>query len=178
LKIYKVRGGHDVEGLYNQLQDPLVWNGIKLRTEHPQSPHREVDDIWVRYNDFSHYAGDMQAFNGPHESVWYPIAERLSEAKRLSEEIAGDKAIGAVLITRIPAGKQVYPHVDGGWHARHYDKHAIQIRGNAQQRFVVEDEELVTLTGDEFYFNNSVPHFVINDSTEDRITMIVCLRSH
>jgi uncharacterized RmlC-like cupin family protein len=178
LKIYKVSDGHDVEGLYQQLQDPALWNGIKLRTEHPQSPHREVSDIWVRYNDFSHYAGDMQAFNGPHESVWYPIAEKLTEARRLSEQIAGDRPLGAVLITKIPAGKQVHPHIDGGWHAHHYDKHAIQIRGNDKQRFVVQNEELVTQTGDEFWFNNSVPHWVINDSEFDRITLIVCIRSN
>jgi uncharacterized RmlC-like cupin family protein len=175
LNLFKVGKTHNVEKLYAQLQAP-VWDEIRLRTFHPQSPHREVSDIWVRYNDWANFDGDMHKFNGPHESVWYPVTERLSEAKRLSEEVAQGAQLGAVLITKIPAGKRVYPHVDEGWHAGYYTKHAIQIRGNERQRFVVAGEELVTLTGDEFVFNNSVPHWVLNESDEDRITLIICVR--
>lgn len=176
MNLYKVRDGYEVEALYQQLQGN-VWNRLRMRTEHPQSPHRELSDIWVRYNDFANYNGDMERFNGPHESVWYPVADELSEAKRLSLELAGNAELGAVLITKIPAGKQCYPHIDQGWHAQYYEKHAIQIRGHKDQSFHVENESLVTLTGDEFFFNNSRPHWVINDSNEDRITMIVCIRS-
>jgi aspartyl/asparaginyl beta-hydroxylase len=172
-----IRHGIDVKGLQAQLQDESVWNGIRLRTGHT-SPHRELDDIWVRYRDFADYTGDMRAFNSEHESVWYPIADKLTEAKRIAEEVAGAAQLGAVLITRIPAGKQCYPHIDQGWHARFYEKHAVQVQGNERQSFHVENKTLHPVTGDEFTFDNSRLHWVKNASDEPRITMIVCMRAH
>jgi hypothetical protein len=158
-----------------------TWNTIPFRTENPLSPHREVSDIWVRYNPIENYHGDMREFNSEHVSRWYEVANEIPEAKRLSEQIANDyhaHRLGAVLITKIPAGKTCYPHIDQGWHARYYEKFALQVSGNLQQSFSVEDETLRTESGDLFWFDNSRLHWVLNPSTEDRITMIVCLRRH
>lgn len=174
------KGYADTYALQAQLI-PSVWNAITLRTENPQSPHREVSDIWVRYNLIENYRGDMTQFNSEHESQWYQVAEQIPEARRLSEQIAQDynaDRLGAVLITKIPAGKTCYPHIDQGWHARYYEKFALTVAGNLEQSFSVEDEVLRTETGDLFAFDNSRLHWVLNPSAEDRITMIVCIRRH
>jgi hypothetical protein len=172
--------GYDVRALQAQLAEhPEAWNTLRQRTEQPLSPHREADDIWVRYNPIANYRGDMRAFNEKHIAEWYAVAEQLTEARTLVERIADEEGaveIGAVLITRIPAGKQVYPHVDGGWHAGYYSKLALQVRGNEHQAFHFQGEQLVTRDGDLFWFDNAFPHWVTNPSDEDRITMIVCLR--
>jgi hypothetical protein len=172
----------DTSRLTEQLEaHPEVWNTITLRTEHPRSPHREIDDIWVRYNPIEHYHGDMSAFNGEHAGEWYPSAEILPEAKRLAQGIQRDylgNTLGAVLITKIPAGKRCYPHIDQGWHAGYYEKFALQVKGNKQQTFHVAEETLRTKSGDLFEFDNSIEHWVLNPSDEDRITMIVCIRRH
>lgn len=168
----------DTSLLLEQLNNPEVWNIHRYRTK---GPHRELSDIWVRYNPIENFTGDMQAFNAEHVSQWYQVAEELPEAKRLSELIAQEfsaKRLGAVLITKIAPGKQCYPHVDQGWHAGFYEKFALQIKGNRQQSFHVEDCMLRTRTGDLFWFDNSHRHWVLNPSDEDRITMIVCLRRH
>lgn len=172
----------DVSGLQAQLETyPEVWDTIRHRTEHLQSPHREVSDIWVRYNPIENFHGDMQAFNAEHRSEWYPVAEQLSEAVRIADllmtELCG-KSLGAVLITKIPPGKQVYAHVDQGWHARHFEKFAVTIKGDDEQAFFFENEYLVTHPGDLWWFDNSHPHSVSNNSDEDRITLIVCIRRH
>jgi hypothetical protein len=169
----------DVSGLQRQLAEhPEVWNTIRMRTEHPCSPHRQVSDIWVRYNALENYHGNMQDFNDVHVSEWYPVAEVLTEARRLAECVADGRDIGAVLITKIPAGKQVYPHVDVGWHARTFEKYGLQIHGNERQAFHFEGEDLVTRDGDLFFFDNAYPHWVSNDSTSDRVTMIVCTKQN
>ena len=41
----------DVRPLVSELHwSPELWNDFDLRTNHPASPHREMDDIIVRYN--------------------------------------------------------------------------------------------------------------------------------
>jgi hypothetical protein len=159
----------DTSQLQAQLANPLLWDRIRFRTN-SNSPHREMSDIWVRYA--------QELIAGPHTSQWYEIARQIPEAKRLSEQVANDYsgALGGVLITKLPAGKVCYPHIDHGWHARYYEKYALQVKGNEQQIFYVDKQELRTETGDLFWFDNSHIHGVLNPSNEDRITMIICVR--
>lgn len=172
----------DVSRLQDELTyQPELWNTITHRTAHPQSPHREVSDIWVRYNPIENFHGDMQAFNAEHQSEWYPVAQQLPEVVRIADllmtELQG-QSLGAVLITKIPPGKQVYAHVDQGWHARHFEKFAVTVKGDDNQAFFFENEYLVTHPGDLWWFDNAYPHWVSNNSDEDRITLIVCIRRH
>jgi len=158
------------------IDNPDLWNKHRWRTEHAHSPHREVSDIWARYNAIENIG---PRFNDAHTSVWYPDMQRLKYLRpivdQLMHDVQGDQ-LGAVLITKIPAGCQVYPHVDGGWHALHYEKFIVQIAGNAEQSFCFENSELSALNGDVYWFNNQSAHWVKNPSNEDRISLIVCIK--
>lgn len=143
-----------------------------MRTEHPTSPHREASDIFVRY------AADPKV-QGPHESVWYPCADVLPVrplAYDLMRFIEGNR-LGGVLITKIPAGKEVYPHVDKGWHADAYRKFCIQVQSAPGQKFVVAGEALEAKPGDLYEFRNEYLHCVINPTPFDRISLIVCAQT-
>jgi Aspartyl/Asparaginyl beta-hydroxylase len=167
----------DTRLLQEQLANPLLWNTYPYRTD-GSSPHREMSDVWIRYNAIENLG---PKFTEQHESVWYPVANTITEARRLSLQICADfggKVLGGVLITKLPPGKRCYPHIDQGWHAKVHRKLALQIKGNRDQRFHVLDEVLTTESGDLFEFSNDVLHGVDNDSEEDRITMIVCIREH
>jgi Aspartyl/Asparaginyl beta-hydroxylase len=175
------KGYADTFGLQMELShNPQIWDRYPMRTQGKRSPHRELHDIWVRYNPIENFDGDVEKFNSAHMAQWYPVIEQLPSAKLLAEKIAYDYEadIGGVLITKIPAGKQCYPHIDDGWHAKTFEKFALQVKGHEAQKFRVEDQELVTIDGDLFWFDNSHVHWVTNDSDEDRISMIVCLRRH
>lgn len=156
------------------------WDTFNLRTNHPQSPHREMSDMFLRYNARENFTGDRAAFNERHDSVWWPDASLFPEAKEMTfdlmRHVEGEQ-LGMVLLTRLPAGKECYTHTDQGWHARHYDKYAIQIASNEDQYFYVGDDRLVAMPGECYRFDNSKPHGVVNNSDEDRITMIVCIRN-
>lgn len=175
-----------VQPLLHELdQYPLLWNDFDLRTNHPASPHREMDDIIVRYNARENFAGDRDAFNGPHDSVWWESAKALPSAMKLAfrimHHVEGER-LGMVLITRQPPGATCYPHVDRGWHARHYEKFAIQLAAAPGQMFCVQPpgqdpKMLETKSGDCFSFDNSIPHWVTNPTNETRMTMIVCVRT-
>lgn len=169
----------DVAPLAAQLAAHPVWNQHPWRTG-PQSPHREVSDIWCRYRSISDFDGDLEKFNRPHEASWYQVTEKLPAVKSIASElmnIVGGSRLGGILITKIPAHRQVYRHVDGGWHAGFYEKYAVQIAGNLNQKFRFDhDEFLSPITGETFWFRNDVPHSVINNSDDDRITLICCIR--
>jgi len=165
--------------------NPHLWNKYKQRTESSMSPHREVDDIWVRYNDIKNY--DPQnplAFHDKHESTWY-IEDELfkSQISKICRVIcdkyeSSHTEFGGILITRIPAGKQVYRHCDkGSWHAEYYrDKYLIPLKANENQSFNFDGQSVITPVGDIFSFNNLVDHWVLNDSDEPRVSLIICMR--
>ena len=161
------------------LRNPTLWNRHRERLG-PKSPHRGVDDIWVRFNDIRSLDPDnIEAMTEEHDSVWYPAYQDLRCLDDLIFPLmAATRAerLGGVLITRIPPGKMVRPHIDSGWHSTYYDKYAIQIAANSLQGWHNTDGTLVTQPGDVFWFNNQVLHAVTNESNEDRITLIVCLR--
>jgi aspartyl/asparaginyl beta-hydroxylase (cupin superfamily) len=48
--------------------------------------------------------------------------------------------------------------------------------GDERQAFCFESEQLSALDGESYFFENQVPHWVVNNSDRDRITLIVCVR--
>ena len=64
MSIRLLYSGVDVAPLLWALQaNPQVWNMNRARTVDETSPHREVDDIWIRY------AEGGALLNEPHDSV-------------------------------------------------------------------------------------------------------------
>lgn len=172
MKIKKVHSGMNVAPLLWALQDhPELWNQTPNRTTPPASPHHGLSDIYIRY-------GVNPLDRVEHESVWYPAADVLPVKDLIFELMAHFKGerLGGVLITKIPAGQECKPHVDGGWHAGYYEKFGIQIASAPGQFFCFEGEALETKPGDVFWFDNAHTHWVTNPTPYDRITLIVTLK--
>jgi hypothetical protein len=172
----------DVSDVIKQLDAaPELWNQYKLRTG-AQSPHYHVDDIWVRYNAWKNYNPRYPAkFGQAHHSTWYPSYAKLPAVRPLifglMNIIAGEE-LGGVLITRIPAGSRVERHRDAGWHAEFFNrKFAVMLKSDDRQAFCFDNEKMVTEPGEAFEFDNSVDHWVVNQSDQERITMIVCIKT-
>lgn len=153
---------------------PELWDQNTGRTKPVDSPHHELSDIWVRYADQATMLPD-----GSHDSIWYPCADLMPVREIVFPLMASVRAerLGGVLITRIKPGQVCKPHTDPGWHARYYDKFAVQIQAAPEQAFHFEGQSLVTKPGDVYWFDNSFTHWVTNDSQTDRITMIVCIKT-
>lgn len=158
-------------------RNPQLWNQHSGRTDNPLSPHRETDDIWVRYAEGGQ---DGERVDGPHESVWFPAYRLLPQLRDIVFGVMGlvqGERLGGVLLTKIPPGGKVFPHSDTGWHAEYYDKFAVSIEAHPQQSFNFADGGLITNPGDIFWFHNQSEHWVINDSPVDRITLILCIHT-
>lgn len=173
-RIKLIANGINVQPLYwALLKNPQVWNQQIGRTQHPESPHHGLDDIWIRFGK------TKETLRGePHVSEWYESADVLGVKPLLRDLVRyvdGD-ILGGVLITRIPPGSTCKPHVDMGWHALQYEKYAIQIASAPGQRFCFEGQELETAPGDLFWFNNQQLHWVENPTNYERITLIACIK--
>lgn len=155
------------------LGNPHLWNENTARTQDERSPHHGLDDIWARFG-----TPDNAETGEAHSAHWYPSADVL-DIKYLVQSVydaVGGKELGGVLITRIPAGATCKPHEDHGWHARYYEKFAVQIDSAPGQKFCFEGVELESQPGDLFWFDNQYLHWVDNPTAYDRITMIICIK--
>lgn len=173
MKIEKIAEGIQVGPLLWAIQEnPQLWDQNISRTQPVESPHHGLSDIWARY------AAPGVDASQPHDAVWYPCADLLPVRELVMPLFAAVQGtrLGGVLLTRIPAGAECLPHKDDGWHARYYEKFAIQIQSAPGQAFCFEGESLITKPGDVFWFDNAFTHWVPNPTTYDRITLIVCLK--
>ena len=145
--------------------------------------HGGMTDIWVRYRDVEKYrqqhGDDMSFFNHEHESVWLAPYEHLPSIKNIVFELmhtVQGTRLGGVLITKLPPGAKIHPHRDGGWHAGYYEKYYVAVKNAPGAVFCWEGEEIKAVTGDCYRFRNDTLHWVNNDSNEERIAMIICIR--
>lgn len=173
-RIKLVTEGLDVAPLAAALAaNPALWDQYPGRTAPEDSPHHGLSDIWARFAEIGTDGSQ------PHDAVWYPSADVLPVrglVYPLMSLVQGDK-LGGVLITKIPAGRMCKPHADTGWHARHFQKFAIQVEADPGQAFCFDGESLVTKPGDVFWFDNAFTHWVTNPTARDRITAIVCIKT-
>ena len=140
--------------------------------------HAQMNDIWLRYGDTSEMrkTGDYSAIANEHDSVWL---KDLPCCKRLCFDVmtlVDGERLGGVLITKLPSGGEILPHVDAGWHAEYYDKYYVPIKNNKGAIFCFDNGSIDPLLGDVWAFDNSKNHWVENNSEEDRIAMVICIK--
>lgn len=179
---FRIGNGVDVGPILHALAvQPELWNQNTLRTNHPDTPHKAVDDVWLRFQDVKPYleGGDASAVVDENESIPYEAWSRLPQTHGiifdLMRRVHGTR-LGRVLITRLPPGKQIEPHEDGGAHAAYYRRYHVMLQNAPGSLFHCGDETVTMFPGEVWWFNNALTHSVVNNSADDRITMIVDIR--
>lgn len=183
----KIMSGIDVAPLLAQLElHPELWDEISYRRTGYGTPHGEMTDIWVRYRDIRPFIerGDFSGFNDEHVPMWYPAWKKLPALHSIVFDLMAavdGEMIGAVLITKIPPGGKITRHVDAGWHVENFSKFYLALKNDTGSEFVCDHggcvESLNSKPGEIWLFDNRKPHWVINDSDRNRITLIICIRT-
>lgn len=170
--------------LLHQIQlHPELWNQNTLRTTHPQSPHQQVDDILLRFQTVDPKVEEDLINNGVwdvHETQWYPAWDVLTEAHDIIFNLARvvkAERIGRILISRMAPGKEIAPHIDGGSCAAYYTRYQLPLQSLPGVIFRCGDEQVQMRGGEVWHFDNGVEHEVLNHSADDRISLIVDLRT-
>lgn len=186
----KVGQGIDVVPIVNSLiRQPELWNAETCRTAFAGSPHTEVDDILLRFNDLEPYrkispdgktmSEYVGAVNDEHESICQLAWSKVPEAHKVIFDLMHYLRafrLGRVLITRLPAGKVIAPHQDGDAHAAYYERYHIVLQNNLGSLFNCGNECVQMHPGEIWWFQNAQEHSVENYSNDDRLTMIVDVR--
>lgn len=175
----KIASGMDFTKLLLRVQQhPELWNQNTLRTLHPTTPHSDVDDIWLRFNDLTIHE-DLHGVVNDHENLNYPAWWILPEAQDIAYNLmafAKGQRLGRVMISRLPPGKRILPHEDGGSCADYYDRFQVQLQSLPGCIFRAGDETISMATGDIWWFQNAKEHEVVNNSADDRYAMVVDIR--
>jgi len=167
----------DIEPLLLSLKEhEELWNMHPIRTAYPKSAHSEVYDIVIRYPNINDTA--INIFNND-ECDWFPAAFVLPVMQYIYElsQITLGSRIGRCAITRIKPGCKVAAHIDEGTPSEYYQRFHICLQNEPGAIFMCGNEELTPIAGDVFIIANHKMHSVINNSTKDRLTMIVDIRT-
>jgi hypothetical protein len=149
-----------------------LWNQNNLRTTHELSPHKQVDDIWVRFNKLD---GALQKAVEDKEAYWYPASDVLpvrAYMYPLLEIVNGDR-LGRCVITRMAPNTVIDSHKDMGAPVGYYQRFHLALQNAEGAVFKCDGEEFTPKTGDLFIVANQKDHEVINNSEIERITMII-----
>lgn len=153
-----------------------LWDENTLRTDHPETAHSQVSDIWLRFNEITD--NTLSVFDDK-ECINYPAIYVLPEAQHfifwLMARVKGER-VGRCLITELSPGKVITPHVDMGAPAEYYERYHVVLSGHKGSIFRAGQEQVTMLTGEVWWFDNKQEHEVINNSSDDRIHMIVDIK--
>lgn len=179
--LIRLESGIKVDHLLAELEaNPQLWDQYPQRRIPQESPHTQMKDIWLRFADINNFGpAHYDQMLGPHESIWYEAIDSLPAIKATILAMMGQfrgEQLGGCIITKLPPKGCIGPHSDDDWHSKHYNKFQLILSGEGSIIYSGK-EYLQTSVGDLYYLDDSQIHGVINTSDEDRIALIVCIRS-
>lgn len=156
---------------------PHLWNANDLRTTFPGSPHADVDDIWLFFNDVP---DDASAVANDIAVRPYPAWHELPQARHLVFDLmhrVGGVQLGRVLLTRLAPGKCIPEHADQGAPADYFERYQIALQSLPGCIFNIGEEVVQFSMGECWWIDNRQPHSVVNNSADDRLALVVDIRT-
>lgn len=177
----KIAEGIDVGPALAQLAaHPDLWGEYPERINAPGSPHVQSNDIWVRFRPRHELTAPVH-YGEPHFAVFYPAWEALPALHPMVFGVMAAVSatyLGGILLTRIPAGAAILPHVDRGWHPSIMDTKAyVILQANEHCTNRCGGETVIMRAGEVWLFENQITHSVENNGDIPRIALIVTMRT-
>jgi hypothetical protein len=174
-----IHAGLDVAPILAEIE-ACAWDEHSDRTLRANSPHAQSSDIWLRYFPRESLRDDAD-FDREGRCVFYPAWHLLPSLQRVVWALMSTleaTELGGCLLTRLPPGGRILPHVDTSWHARHFNRKVYGVlKSNPWCINRCEDEAISFRGGELWSFTNTVPHSVENGGHDERIAAILCFRN-
>ncbi len=153
--------------------------------DYPQGPFKQIESILLRFPNKGVYETEEELKNhlsayDQHENIDYPPYRFLPEARPIVMALmarVGGERLGRVMINKLAPGGCIYPHCDTPSHAAYYARFHVALKSQPGIVFRAGDEKVYMAPGEVWWFDNSKEHEVINNSDDDRIHMIVDIRT-
>lgn len=164
---------------------PELWQEDTYLRTFPQGPFEDMESIMLRFPDRAVIEDDAEReeylrTHDQHENIDQPAYKLLHEARSIVQNlmagVSGER-LGRVMINKIRPGGKIFPHADTPSHADYYTRFHVVLQSSPGVEFRCGEEKVYMETGSVWYFNNRLEHEVINNSAEDRIHMIVDIRT-
>ncbi|MEO5626999.1 MAG: aspartyl/asparaginyl beta-hydroxylase domain-containing protein [Dokdonella sp.] len=164
---------------------PELWKEDTYLRDYPQGPFGDTETIMLRFPvkrvaDTEAELKDILSTYDQHENIDYPAYALLHEARPLVMDLMAfvkGERLGRVMVNKLRPGGRVFPHADTPVHAEYWTRFHIVLSAKPGCVIRCDDEQLQFQTGDCFWFNNKLEHEVNNNSADDRISMVVDIRT-
>lgn len=162
-----------------------IWKEDTYLRDYPQGPFGDTESVILRFPPRSVHETEEalkqhEAHFDQHENVDQPVFKLLPEARPLifglMAAIQGER-LGRCIINKLKPGGRVYPHADTPVHAQYWDRHHIVLQSAPGVVFRAGDEQVYMAPGEVWWFDNAQEHEVINNSADDRIHLVVDIRT-
>jgi hypothetical protein len=176
--LIRVCSGLPVAALLAAVQgDPELWRQITARQDHPASPHRDTEAIFLRWcagldvaSVFSDlHAVDYPAFHKLHRHLW-PLMD-------VAYANVGGLEMGRAMIVNLKPGGFITPHADEGAYADRFERFHIPLQAEDGNEFHVQGDDGAETAqmrpGELWWFNHKRLHAVGNNSDAPRIHLIL-----
>ncbi len=162
-----------------------VWNADTFLRDYPQGPFGDTQSVILRFpprtvHETEEALREHQAHFDQHENVDQTAFKNLPEARtlvfNLMAAVQGER-LGRVMINKLRPGGRIFPHADTPVHAEYWDRFHIVLQSAPGSNFRCGDETVHMEAGEVWWFNNRLEHEVVNNSADDRIHMIIDIRT-
>lgn len=156
---------------------PDLWGAITERQEHPASPHRDTEAVFLRWcagRDVVSVFTDLHTVDYPalhvlHRAAW-PLLDTVYAA-------VGGLEMGRAMVVNLKPRGFITPHADEGAYADHFERFHVPLRTSSDCFFHVDGDrgtETVRMRpGELWWFDHKRTHWVGNCSDEPRWHLIV-----
>lgn len=170
----------DPARLLNQLiRNPALWKADTYLRDYPQGPFGDTETVFLRFPPAS-VTELERGTKDQHECVWMDGLVHLPAAREiifgLMTKVEGER-LGRVMINKLRPGGSVYPHADTPVHADYWDRYHVVLQSGPGCNFRCGEEWIYMKTGSVWWFQNALEHEVNNNSDDDRIHMIIDIRT-
>lgn len=184
---FKIGEGLDVmPAMLAIRRHPELWSKRQFRQR--TKANSETECILLRYQcapqqDLYRYnLSNMQDCEAAHlglechDLIEYSLLPEIRPIVRTIMDTVSAERLGRVLLAKLPPGKRVYPHDDGGLYVDYYTRVVVPIYSQPGNISRIGGEFQVMLPGEAWFYDYKTEHEAVNDSQDDRIHLFIDVR--
>jgi hypothetical protein len=170
----------DVMPLLMEIQrQPGLWKADTYLRDYPQGPFGDTETIFLRFPPAS-VTELARSTRDQHECVWMDGELHLPSARGIILPLmtrVGGERLGRCMVNKLQPGGRVFPHADTPVHAEYWDRYHVVLQSAPGCNFRCGTETVYMPPGQVWWFQNALEHEVINNSADERIHLIIDIRT-